>query len=151
MRKIISILILGILLMPLLAQEKSIPYTQADRDRLVRVETKIEGQDKRFDDMNNRFDDMNKRIDDLNQSMILGFSKADERMNRMESNMYSFFMWGFGIVIMSIMGLIGFIIYDRRTALNLIERKIDEVISGLKAISKINPEIKEALKQTALW
>ena len=29
-------------------QEHSIPYTQADRDRLVRVETKVEGLNKRI-------------------------------------------------------------------------------------------------------
>jgi hypothetical protein len=27
------------------------------------------------------------------------------------------FLWGFGLVLMSVFGLIGFIIYDRRTTL----------------------------------
>jgi len=62
-----------------------IPYSQSDRDRLVRVETLVQ--------------------------------TSQEQVNRLEDKFDGYFMWGFGLVLMSIFGLIGFIIYDRRTTL----------------------------------
>lgn len=147
MRKILSAVILMVILTPLYSQEKSIPYTQADRDRLVRVETRIEGMEKQNDI---RFDEINKRIDELTQAMILGFSKADERMDRMEDNFNSYFRWGFGIIFMSIIGLVGFIIYDRRTTLAPVERKSEQIIISLRKLAETNTELKEILKNTAL-
>lgn len=138
------------MLAPLYSQEKSIPYAQADRDRLVRVETRIEGLDKRIDDVNNRiddlnenvnqrFDDVNKRIDDLSNSII-----------RLEDNFNSYFMWGFGIIFMSIMGLVGFIIYDRRTTLAPVERKAELMLNAMRKLSETNVDLREIMKNTAL-
>ena len=158
MRRIIATVLFAMVFTPLFSQEKSIPYTQADRDRLVRVETRIEGQDKRFDDMNNRIDDMNNRIgdmnnriDDLTQVITLGFSKADARMDRMEDKFYGFLLWGFGIIFMSIMGLVGFIIYDRRKTLAPVEMKTELLIKALRTHAETNPDFREILKHTALW
>jgi len=108
------------------AQEQIIPYTQADRDRIVRVETKVEGLDKRMDDMNTKID-------------------------RLEDKFDSYFMWGFGLVLMSIFGLIGFIIYDRRTTLAPVESKTERIIKALKESAEKDPVLREALKKTALW
>jgi hypothetical protein len=38
------------------AQENDIKYTQDDRDRMVRVETKVEGIEKRIDRLEDKFD-----------------------------------------------------------------------------------------------
>lgn len=107
-------------------QEQSISYTQADRDRMVRVETKVEALDKRIDDIH-------------------------MQMNRIEDKFDSYFMWGFGLVLMSIFGLIGFIIYDRRTTLAPVENKTERIIKALKEASEKDPVLREALKKTALW
>lgn len=101
------------------AQEQPIPYSQADRDRMVRVETQVEAM----------------------QSQI----------NRLEDKFDSYFMWGFGLVLMSIFGLIGFIIYDRRTTLAPVENKTDRIIKVLKEAAEKDPVLREALKKTALW
>ncbi|HAQ21538.1 MAG TPA: hypothetical protein DCR40_20255 [Prolixibacteraceae bacterium] len=101
------------------AQEQSIPYSQADRDRMVRVETQVEAM----------------------QSQI----------NRLEDKFDSYFMWGFGLVLMSIFGLMGFIIYDRRTTLAPVESKTERIIKALKDLAEKDPAIREALKNTALW
>ena len=66
----------------LIGQEQVIPYSQADRDRMVRVEAKVESLDKRIDDVH-------------------------LQINRLEDKFDSYFMWGFGLVLMSIFGLIG--------------------------------------------
>jgi len=44
-----------------------IPELTEIKEKLVLVETRLDGFDKRFDDMNKRFDDMNKRFDDMNK------------------------------------------------------------------------------------
>ena len=108
------------------AQEQPIAYTQADRDRLVRIETKVESLDKRIDDIHSQ-------------------------INRLEDKFDSYFMWGFGLVLMSIFGLIGFIIYDRRTTLAPVENKTERIIKILKEAAEKDPALREALKNTALW
>jgi len=108
------------------AQEQPIAYTQADRDRLVRIETKVESLDKRIDDIH-------------------------FQINRLEDKFDSYFMWGFGLVLMSIFGLIGFIIYDRRTTLAPVENKTERIIKVLKEAAEKDPALREALKNTALW
>ncbi|MFN3599289.1 MAG: hypothetical protein ACK4VK_06105, partial [Aquificaceae bacterium] len=49
-----------------LSHAKEVPYTQEDRDRLIRVEVKVEALDKRMDIMQ-------KQIDDLKTFMLWGF------------------------------------------------------------------------------
>jgi hypothetical protein len=108
------------------AQEQPIPYSQADRDRMVRVETKVESLDKRIDDV-------------------------QMQINRMGDKFDSYFMWGFGLVLMSIFGLIGFIIYDRRTTLAPVENKTERILKVLKEAAEKDPVLREALKKMALW
>jgi len=96
-----------------LAKEEVTPYTQADRDRLVRVEAKVDALEKRMDD---KFDKIDKE-----------FNKVDKKFDRLEDKLDRYFMWGFGLVLMSIFGLIGFIIYDRRTTLAPVENKTEQI------------------------
>lgn len=123
------ILLLAVLLLNMLslkAQDLPIPYTQTDRDRLVRVETKVEGLDKRMDIF-------------------------ESKLDRMEDKFDKYFMWGFGLVLMSIFGLIGFIIYDRRTTLAPVENKTERMLRALRNVAERDPILREALKKTALW
>jgi len=126
------------------AQEHPNAYTQADRDRMVRLETRVEGLDKRIDDltlnMNSKFTDINSR-----------FSEVNNKIDRLENKFDSYFMWGFGLVLMSIFGLIGFVIYDRRTTLAPVENKTERIIKALQEASEKDPALREALKRTALW
>jgi len=101
------------------AQDHPNSYTQTDRDRMVRVVTRIESM----------------------QSQI----------NRLEDKFDSYFMWGFGLVLMSIFSLIGFIIYDRRTTLAPVENKTERIINVLKDAAEKDPVLREALKKAAFW
>jgi len=126
MKQFLALITLLLLVFILKAQEQPIAYTQADRDRMVRVETKVEALDKRIDGIH-------------------------LQMNRMEDKFDSYFMWGFGLVLMSIFGLIGFIIYDRRTTLAPVENKTERILKVLREAAEKDPVIREALKRTALW
>jgi len=119
---------LTLLTLPALAQEQQVvvPYTLADRDRAIRTEARMEALDKRIDDI-------------------------QVQMNRMGDKFDSYFMWGFGLVLMSIFGLIGFVIYDRRTTLAPVENKTERIIKALKEAAEKDPALRDALKKVALW
>jgi hypothetical protein len=70
---------------------------------------------------------------------------------RLEDKFDSYFMWGFGLVLMSIFGLTGFIIYDRRTTLAPVENKTNRIIKVLRDAAEKDPALRDALKRTALW
>ena len=107
-------------------QQVVVPYTLADRDRAIRTEARMES--------------MEVRMNDLQAQMISLQTKFD-----------SYFMWGFGMVLMSIFGLVGFIIYDRRTTLAPVEGKTERIIKALRERAEKDPVLMEALKNTALW
>ncbi len=76
---------------------KEVPFTLEDRERIIRLE---EGQKVTIQ----RIEDTNKRIDDV----------------------ISIMLWGFGVLFAGMMTLIGFVIWDRRTALAPAIRKAKE-------------------------
>ncbi len=135
-RSVVIIIVLFFVLLSK-AEERSIPYTQSDRDRMVRLETKVEGLDT--------------RIDDLTSNVNSRFGDVSNKIDRLENKFDSYFMWGFGLVLMSIFGLIGFIIYDRRTTLAPVEYKTERILIALRVMAEKDPVIREALKRTALW
>ncbi len=120
MKGFLSILILLVVLISS-TYAKEIPFTQDDRDRLIRVETKIEGLDKRIDDLN-------KRIDSLQ----------------------TFMLWGFGILFGGMGILIGFVIWDRRTALSPAIRKAERLEEALRELAKKDSNVAEALRHAGL-
>ncbi len=67
---------------------KEVPFTLEDRDRIIRLEENQKA-------LMQRIDDTNRRIDDMINIML----------------------WGFGVLFAGMMSLIGFVIWDRRSAL----------------------------------
>jgi len=121
-----------ILCAPTVSFAKAIPFTQDDRDRLIRLETKV---DEGFKATNQRIDDLNRRIDGLQ----------------------TFMLWGFGILFGGMGILIGFVIWDRRTALapaikkyKELEEKEEKIEKVLKELAEKDPKIAEALKHVGL-
>ncbi len=120
MRKVFLLLV-ALLSFYSLSTAKEVPFTQEDRDRLIRLE---EGQ---------KF--LQKQIDKLRSDFRTYMS----------------------IVIGSIIALVGFIIWDRRTAISPVVKKTreledrsDKIEKVLKDLAKRNPEIEEALKRAGL-
>ena len=128
MKRLFLLLAFFSLTLCLTAQDQQIvvSYTLADRDRAIRAEARLEGLEKRMDDI-------------------------QTQMNRIESKFDNYFMWGFGMVLLSIFGLIGFIVYDRRTTLAPVEGKTERIIKALRERAEKDPILMEALKNTALW
>ncbi|MBI5327005.1 MAG: hypothetical protein HZB80_01755 [Deltaproteobacteria bacterium] len=100
---------------------KDMPFTQEDRDRLIRLEVKVDQMEKRFDQR---------------------FEQIDKRLERLESVM----TWGFGLLFTSMIGLVGFVLWDRRAALAPAIRKNKE----LKELEEREEKLERALKEIAL-
>ncbi len=115
-----------------IALPKEVPFTQEDRDRIIRLE---EGQKH-----------LQKQIDDL---------KKDTQ--RQFDELRTFLYWGFGILFGGMGILIGFVIWDRRTAVEPVARKLREIEEReerlekvMKKLAKRDPEIEKILKEEGL-
>ncbi len=95
MKKMLFIFILVMIAImgnALSAYARDVSFTQDDRDRIIRLE---EGQKS-----------LQRQIDDLKTSI-----------ERQLDNLYTLILWGFGILFSGMGILIGFVLWDRRTAL----------------------------------
>ncbi len=117
---------------PILAAQ----FTQNDRDRLIRLETKVEeGQKSIQIQINDLKTSLQKQIDDIK----------------------SFLFWGFGILFGGMGILIGYVIWDRRTALEPVARrnkelaeKEDKLEKVIKEYAKSEPKLAEILRSVNL-
>ncbi|QWR78362.1 hypothetical protein [Candidatus Magnetomonas plexicatena] len=152
--KFIAITVFSLLCLSTAAFATESSFTQADRERMVRIEEGLKATNQRIEEglkaANQKIDDglrsTNQRIDDL---------KAD--MNKRFEQMTTFMLWGFGMLFGSMGLLMGFVLWDRRTALAPAIRKTKEVEErtellekALKEASLTDPAIKEALKHVGL-
>ncbi len=105
-----------LLLMLLLAtlstfsQVKEVPFTLDDRDRIIRTEEQVNSL---RNEMNAKFEAVDQRFETLN--------------------------WGIGILVALMLFLLGYIIWDRRTALNPIQAKtiiLEERVRKLEYVTK---------------
>ena len=91
----------------------------------------------------------------VDQDRMVSVENRDENMqsqtNHQEIKFDSYFKWELGLILISIYGLIGFIIYDRRTTLAPVESKTERIIKSLREAAEKDPVLREALKKTALW
>jgi len=123
---LILLLFLSSLCLPALAQEQQVvvPYTLADRDRIISTEAKLDALETKMDV---KFEAVNARIDYL--------------------------FWMQGVIVALILFVLGYMIWDRRTALEPALNKSTEadvkstnLISTLREYSKKHPDLAEILK-----
>jgi len=99
--------------------EKEVPFTQEDRDRIIRLEEGLKSVNQRIDDTNKRLEEglksVNQRIDDTNKRIEEGLKSVNKRIDELRD----FMLWGFGLLFGGMGLLIGFVLWDRRTALVL--------------------------------
>ncbi len=129
------LLTLTISLIVMNAWAKDVPYTLEDRDRLVRVETKVDQIDKRFDQIDKRFEQIDKR-----------FEQVDRRFERLENVM----MWGFGLLFTTMVGMVGFVLWDRRTAVAPVARAMKEKEAEIEELKKRERLLEEAVRDYAV-
>ncbi|MEK7813676.1 MAG: hypothetical protein AAB296_07940 [Candidatus Desantisbacteria bacterium] len=125
--------------------------------QIARLETKMEealkAMDKRIDDMNGRIDDMNGRIDDVN-------GRIDDVRNDIKGDIED--LRGLVYVVLSgMIALMGFVLWDRRTAITPVVRKAKELEQGfedervalrkvLKGYAMVEPRFAEVLRTAGM-
>jgi len=150
MRQVSSIIfvILSMLLPGTIGVARDIPYTLEDRERLIRVETKLEES---YKVLHSRIDAVDKRIDDVKGLLYILIAA----------------------IFAQTVGVVGFVVWDRRTALSPainktkeieekrdrrkkrskkkeIEEKEDKIITALKQSAMKDKNIAEALRKVGM-
>ena len=132
-----------------LAQSQN-TFTQEDRERLVRLEVKLEEMqtqmDLRFEAVDNRFGDVNNRFEDIN-------SRLDQQFNLILGVLAAF--------VTMFVSTISFAIWDRKQAMRPIldetqklskdVSKLNQLLEALKELGKSDDKLKEVLKQFNLF
>ena len=131
MHRLLTILILIFFSVKGYCQTKEISFTLDDRDRIIRLEEKF---DSKFEAINARFEAINERFDYQQQQI---------------NDLKNMFYWGFGIVIALIIFLLGYIIWDRRTALIPVREKNFDVSEKNKLLLKILKEYSQKQPELA--
>jgi len=105
---IIGLFFLSLLSLPALAQEQQVvvPYTLADRDRAILTEAKLGVIDARISSLEAR---MNVRFGSIDKQFMYQQKQIDD--------LKILFYWGFGIIITLIIFMLGYMVWDRRTAM----------------------------------
>ena len=130
MKKLLLVIItlfITMVSMPLYAA-KEISYTQDDRDRLIRMEEAIKG-------VNYRIDSLEKRMENIENLMYIPISA----------------------IFAQIIGVVGFVLWDRRTALSPaiaknkeLEEKTHMLEQALKEIAHNDKKISDALRKVGI-
>lgn len=119
--------------------QNQVPFTLEDRDRIIRLEEKMGSVEKEIEVLRN---EMNGSFEAL--------EKYESKFNTLFTLIY--------FVLGGIMGLIGFVLWDRRTFIKPFEDRVNDVedkntriINSLREQAKNNPTLAEILKNTGVY
>ena len=149
-------------------RDLEIPYTQADRDRLVRVETRLDNVDKRLDGIESALGDVRTEMRDgqvsLRKEIRDGQASLRKEMQEGQAELRN----SINNLIYSIFGLISvliaLVIWDRRTAIRPVASALEteketvkeevryrkRLIKVLKVAAEKDANIREAMKHAGL-
>jgi tetrahydromethanopterin S-methyltransferase subunit G len=160
MLKVLRIFLLILLINPVIsvmAQDQVIvPFTLADRDRMVRLEERLDKlevkMDARFDGVQIQFVSIQKQFDNV-QKQFENIQKQFDNIQKQFDQLYTLFYWGFGIIIMLVIFNMGYTMWDRRTVLTPAIDKADtadikstNLIRALRDYLKDHPDLANFLK-----
>ena len=104
-------------------------FTQADRERLIRLEATLETFMKAVD---RRFEGIDKRFEELRQDMNKRFEQVDKRFEQVDKRFEQMmnFMWILASIFAAMtVANIGFAYWDRRT---IIRKAVDESVARIE-------------------
>ena len=98
-----------------------------------------------------------KRLDQRFETMETQINQRFEGINQQISELKSFMLWGFGILFAGMFSLVGFVLWDRRTALapavskySALEEREEKLEKALKEMAQTDPRAAEALRHVGL-
>jgi len=120
---------------PRITDREIIESLAAIRGDIKRLDQRFEAVDQRFDAIDQRFEGITQQISELK----------------------SFMLWGFGILFAGMFSLVGFVLWDRRTALapavskySALEEREEKLEKVLKEMAQTDPRAAEALRHVGL-
>lgn len=131
------------------AAQQEVPFTLEDRDRLIKLEERLKSTNERIAATNERIDASNDRIGATNDRIGANnerIASLERQMNvkfeaqqQQIDDLKTMFTWGFSILITIMLFILGYMIWDRRTAVtplreNQHQQKIE--IEKIKAALK---------------
>jgi hypothetical protein len=171
MKPAIVVIILLIFAFVAKAQNHEIPYTLADRERLIRVEERLDALNEKIDVKGESSDAKFQALEPKFQALEPKFKALESKIQALESKMdikfdgqqrqlddiKTLFYWGFGILITLFIFMLGYMIWDRRTALKPALDKAVEAESRTKSFLVVlreyavkHPELAEIMRTHGL-
>ena len=126
-------------------QQVVVPYTLADRDRTIRLEAKMEAFDAKMEALESKMDSQESKMD-------VKFSKMDVKFEAVNARI-DYLFWLQGVIVALIMFMLGYTIWDRRTALqpalaqaSKAEENSRTLIATLREYAKKHADLAEILR-----
>lgn len=152
----IKALSLGLILLcffPAISLAKEQTNAISDRERLIRLETKLEeglrAIHHRIDALEKRIDALDKRIDALDKRI----DGVDKRIDGLQDLIYVLL----SAIFAQTVGIVGFVLWDRRSTLSPVvhkqkelEEQADRIEKALKEMAKADENLAKALKTAGL-
>ncbi len=144
MKKLLILVFVLLFSGTLMAQEQQVvvPYTLADRDRAILTEAKISTLEAKIIALN---DKMEARFESIDKQFMYQQKQIDD--------IKTLFYWGFGILISLFIFMLGYMIWDRRTAMQpalaqaaKAEENSRNLITTLREYSKKHADLAEILR-----
>ena len=138
-----------------------VAFTQADRDRLIRLEATLETfmhqVDKRFESfqasVDKRFEDMDKRVEFFQASVDKRFEEVHNRLN----DLFTFLWILSGVFTAFTVAIFGFAWWDRRTIIKMAsedaalriekEGRVVDLVYALRELSQKDDSLREVLRK----
>ncbi|MCL4481600.1 MAG: hypothetical protein M1445_03085 [Bacteroidetes bacterium] len=144
MKKLLILVFVLLFSGTLMAQEQQVvvPYTLADRDRAILTDAKISTLEAKIIALN---DKMEARFESIDKQFMYQQKQIDD--------IKTLFYWGFGILISLFIFMLGYMIWDRRTAMQpalaqaaKAEENSRNLITTLREYSKKHADLAEILR-----
>jgi tetrahydromethanopterin S-methyltransferase subunit G len=136
MRKWILHIALLLFCVDLFAQtDRSVPFTLEDRDRILRIEQRLDAMEKRFEQ---RFEQVDKRFEELRADMNARFEQQHNTITIL-----------IGVFATITAVTIGFALWDRRTMIRPFETKVKEIETNIDTLKTSNKNLIESLRELA--
>jgi predicted nuclease with TOPRIM domain len=112
-------------------------------DMQIQMDKRLEAVDKRLDGMDKRLDGMDKRLDGMQVQMDKRLESVDKRLDMLQAIVIG----GFGAILTSMLALVGFILWDRRTFIKPVQQETDELAKSLTEERNQRMALEEELKK----
>jgi len=125
--------------------DRSVPFTLDDRDRILRIEQRLEAMEERFQQIDKRFEQVDKRFEELRADMNVRFEQVDKRFEQQQNTVLMLI----GVFTAITAATIGFALWDRRTMIRPFETKVKEIETKIDTLNTSNKNLLESLRELA--